>query len=132
MTDNIIIGRRLLAHELPEGITNYVDLTAELEDPKAIRELPGYICLPILDAEAPTPEKLHSMISRLHPGKTFIHCAQGHGRTGLFTLALLVERQKIRSFDEGLAMIQAVRPQVKLCRIQEKFIRNYISRFAQT
>lgn len=131
LTDNIIIGRRLLTHELPEGITNYVDLTAEMEDPKAIRELPGYLCLPILDAGIPSSEKPHSAISRLKPGKIFIHCAQGHGRTGLFALTLLVEHQQIHCFDEGLAMIQSIRPKVKLRQLQEKFMRHYISEFTQ-
>jgi len=127
VTDDLILGRRLQAGELPAHVANYVDLTSEFEDPVQIRKSTKYVNLPILDAGVPSQDALHSVIARLKPGTTFVHCAQGHGRTGLFALALLAYRHRIRSFDEGMALIKAARPGVGLNKTQETFIRNYIA-----
>ncbi|MBN1671229.1 MAG: hypothetical protein JXR37_09365 [Kiritimatiellae bacterium] len=126
VADDLILGRRLRAAEIPNGIANYVDLTSESEDPKQIRESASYVNLPILDADVPAAAALQAVISRLRPGATFVHCAQGHGRTGLFALALLAERGRIRSFEEGMALIRGARPGIGLSKTQERFIRGYI------
>ena len=84
MGDDLILGRRLRAKELPTGILNYVDLTAEFQDPQEIRQSTNYISLPILDASVPSPEGLSSAFFRLRTGTTYIHCVHGHGRTALF------------------------------------------------
>jgi protein-tyrosine phosphatase len=127
VSEELILGRRLCASELPPGLSNYVDLTAEFEDPAEIRKSMHYVTLPILDAGVPTSKALHSAIDQLKPGVTFVHCAQGHGRTGLFALALLFERHCIQSFDEGMVLIKSVRPGVGLNKTQEEFIRKYIA-----
>jgi protein-tyrosine phosphatase len=125
--DDLILGRRLFASELPSGVDNYVDLTAEFEDPKKIRKTINYHCLPILDGSVPLKEELTSMVSRIRTGTTYIHCAQGHGRTGLFTLALLSTRGKIDSFEEGLSLLKKARPGIGLNKTQETFIRKFIA-----
>jgi protein-tyrosine phosphatase len=124
---DIILGRRLLANELPEGVVNCVDLTAEFEEPKQIRESTNYISLPILDAGIPTAEELNKALSRLEKGATYIHCAQGHGRSGLVTLALLLDRDSVSSFEEGLSKLTRVRPGVGLNRAQQRFTRAFIT-----
>jgi protein-tyrosine phosphatase len=55
-----------------------------------------------------------------------VHCAQGHGRSGLFAIAFLAERNRIQSLDEGLALIKAARPGVGLNSTQVQFLRIYI------
>jgi hypothetical protein len=60
--------------------------------PAAIRQSPGYFLLPILDGAAIKPDVLKRTIDGLLPGSTYIHCAQGHGRTGMFCAALLIRR----------------------------------------
>lgn len=127
VSDELFLGRRLLAKETPQGLSNYVDLTAEFEDPAEIRRTTHYFALPILDAGVPSLGDLHAAITRLKPGVTFVHCAQGHGRTGLFALALLAERQLIRSFDEGMEIIKSARPGITLNKAQEEFIKKYIA-----
>jgi protein-tyrosine phosphatase len=126
VSGDLLIGRRLLAEECPVGIVNYVDLTAEFEDPEPIRNKTHYISLPVLDADVPDKEDLRGAISLLKPGLTFVHCAQGHGRTGVFTLALLWERGRIKSFDEGMTLLKKVRPKINLNRKQRHFIRQYM------
>lgn len=124
---DLTLGRRLRANELPVGVVNCVDLTAEVEEPKAIRQSTNYINLPILDAGVPTTDALRSAISRLKPGPIFVHCAQGHGRTGLFALVLLVEHGHIQTFEEGMALIQKARPGIGLNGAQEQFVRKHIA-----
>jgi protein-tyrosine phosphatase len=118
VTTDLVVGRRLLPSETQEHFENYVDLTAEFVELARIRNSEGYICFPILDGSAPDPGALRDALKELRPGKTFIHCAQGHGRTGLFACALLLASGKARSVDEGLSMLQNVRPRVRLSRAQ--------------
>ena len=124
---NLYLGRRLLPGEVPEGVVNYVDLTAELEDPMSIRDSTNYIKLPILDGDVPGREALRTTLSHLCDEVTYVHCAQGHGRTGLFALAVLAERGIVSSFQEGMAMVKAARPGISLNKEQEDFIRGYIA-----
>ncbi|WP_052573027.1 tyrosine-protein phosphatase [Haloferula sp. BvORR071] len=118
LTERIAIGRRLLPGELKESFSNHVDLTAEFQEPDAYRSSAGYFAFPILDAAAPNPEHLAQAIESLKEGPVFIHCAQGHGRTGLFALALLLSSRAVGSLDEGLDLLAKARPAVRLNRSQ--------------
>jgi hypothetical protein len=116
----LAVGRRLLPSEFDGEFDNYVDLTAEFSEPRAIRTSAAYRCFPILDGAAPTPEALTDAVSHLRPGKTFIHCAQGHGRAGLFALAVLLQSGAARNVDDGLRMLRAVRPAIALSKAQRR------------
>ncbi len=125
VTDGIVVGRRLLASELIGEFDVIVDLTSEFQEPAGIRHRPGYVSFPILDAAAPSPRLLREVITALPAGTVFIHCAQGHGRTGLFALALLLHRREVASIDEGLVLLKTVRPGIELSRAQMKCIEGY-------
>src|SRR5262245_9464350 len=125
ITEQLIVGRRLLAFELEGDFDNFVDLTAEFSEPSSIRCSPSYRSFPILDGGAPTPEALRAAVASLRPGRTFIHCAQGHGRTGLFALAVLLSSGVARSVEDGLRMLSAARPGIQLSREQHKCIQSY-------
>ena len=129
--DDLVIGRRLLAGEAPEGFDHYVDLTAEFDEPAPIRKRLGYRCLPILDASVPSIEELHGAVEETASGRAFVHCAQGHGRTGLFALALLLRRGNVNSIDEGLLVLKSLRPAVKLNQEQTEFAHRYLKTKAQ-
>jgi protein-tyrosine phosphatase len=121
-TDNLVIGRRLLPREINGEFANYVDLTAEFQEPQAIRNAPNYVSFPILDGAAPDSRAMREVIDRLRPGRTFIHCAQGHGRTGLFALALMLRTGCVKTAAEGLERLRAVRPGVSLSAAQQRCI----------
>lgn len=123
--EDLVVGRRLLPREVPDEFVNYVDLTAELEDPAAIRRSPGYLAFPILDASAPDPERLREAVRSLRPGATFIHCAQGHGRTGLFAVALLLSRGGVQTAEEGLALVQSARPGIRFSPEQRRCLEGF-------
>jgi hypothetical protein len=129
--DDLVIGRRLLAGEAPDGFDHYVDLTAEFDEPAPIRERLGYRCLPILDASVPSFDELRGAVEETVTGRAFVHCAQGHGRTGLFALALLLRRGNVNSIDEGLSVLKKLRPAVRLNKEQTKFAHRYLKTNAQ-
>jgi len=126
VTEDLILSRRLLAHEIPPGVVNWVDLCAEFADPPQARNRTNYIFLPAMDAGFPDPADLNRAIDRLRPGTTLVHCAQGHGRTALFALALLARRGQIQSIDQGMALIGKARPGAALNRHQDRWARQVI------
>lgn len=130
VTEHLVVGRRLLASELADHFDNYVDLTAEFSEPLALRRSPAYRSFPILDGGAPTPERLHMAVAGLRPGRTYLHCAQGHGRAGLFALAVLLTSGEARTVEEGMQRLKAVRPAICLNRDQNRCIQRYAKRSA--
>ena len=125
VNEQLVVGRRLFAAEVREHFDNYVDLTAEFADPAAIRTTSAYRAFPILDACAPSVDALHSAIGGLRPGRTFVHCAQGHGRTGLFALAVLLSSGATQDVDEGLRILRAARPGIRLNKSQRRCVEAY-------
>lgn len=120
------LARRLLAHELPAEVETVVDLTCEQVEPTAIRRRPHHVCFPILDAAAPRLVDLRAAIERVAAAdRVLIHCAQGHGRTGLFAAALLLRRGLASTPEQALARIIAARPAVRLSRVQRQVLDDY-------
>ena len=118
LAENIRIGRRLLKRELPVDVDLIVDLAAELPRTHAA---PGYLSLPILDAGVPDYESLRLAIAAISDSKrTYIHCAQGHGRTA--TLAACVLISGGMSASAAITQVQACRPRAHLNRVQRKFV----------
>ena len=129
--DDLVIGRRLLAGEALDEFVHYVDLTAEFEEPTPIRKRAGYRCFPILDASVPSYAALRGVVEETSSGRAFVHCAQGHGRTGLFALALLLRRGSVHSVDEGVSILKRLRPAVRLNKEQTAFAHRYLTKEAQ-
>ncbi len=125
VTARLVVGRRLLASELDGQFDNYVDLAAEFAEPSVIRRSSAYRSFPILNDAAPSPEALHIAVRSLKPGRTFIHCGRGYGRAGLFALAALLASGVAHSVEDGLRMLTAVRPGIRLNREQRKCIQMY-------
>lgn len=124
---DVVIGRRLLPGEEPAGIEEIVDLTSEFAEPVAIRRAHAYISFPILDAAAPEPAALVGFVRSLDiaPRSRYVHCAEGHGRTGLVASALLLWRNLATSPDEALAAVQRVRPSVRLNTVQRRCLSDF-------
>ncbi len=51
-----------------------------------------------------------------------IHCAQGHGRTGLVAAAVLVVFRRAQTVSEAIAMVQTVRPGIELNTMQRSIL----------
>ena len=122
----MVVGRRLLPREAPEGIVNYVDLTTEFCEPTKLRHHQGYLNFPMLDGGAPAAESLLGLATNLKAGRTFIHCAQGHGRTGLVALAVLLSKGAVNSIEAGLRLLQSARPGIRLNAEQRECLEEYV------
>jgi hypothetical protein len=122
----LMIGRRLLPGELPRDTHTVVDLTAEFAEPRAIRTKGDYRSFPMLDATAPDVEQLRDFITSLPDAPMYVHCAQGHGRTGLFTVAFLVWRKKVENAEAGMAVLAKARPGALLNAEQMMFVSRFL------
>ncbi|TWU62021.1 tyrosine-protein phosphatase [Crateriforma conspicua] len=124
LTDDLILSRRLLAKELPSEVASVVDLTCEFTEPIAKRPGVSYLCFPMLDGLGASSERLRTLAAEIIelPSPVLIHCAQGHGRTGLVAAAVLLVSGKARTAEEAIAMIQSVRPGVELNRMQRSLL----------
>lgn len=123
ITEQLVVGRRLIGSEVDKDFDNYVDLTAEFPEPPAARNATAYLCFPILDGGAPDPGALREVICNLRPGRTFVHCAQGHGRTGLFASAMLLSSAAVGTAEEALNLLRSLRPGIRLNRDQLDCVR---------
>lgn len=124
---DIWIGRRLLSHEVPADIERVLDLTAEFVAPGGVRRGREYVCRPLLDATAPSPEVLRDWVEELfrQPGRLYIHCAQGHGRTGLLAAAMLLRRGIATDASDAVARVRSIRAGVRLNGEQRRCLQAY-------
>jgi len=113
---DLFISRRLLSSELPAGINTVVDLTAEFTESKGCRSVPNFIAAPMLDDAVLPDATLAELATRLTQVETplLIHCAQGHGRTGLVSALVLIARGEAVDASDALQLLQASRPLLRL------------------
>lgn len=125
VSPELYLGRRALAHELPPEVTTVVDLTSEFPEPKGVRTGRHYICVPTLDADVSSNfEALVEKILDLSP-PIYIHCAQGHGRSGTLVAALLMAKGTAKDADEAMSLVRTARPDVRLNARQKAFLQQY-------
>lgn len=125
INERMMIGRRpITAAELPE-CDLLIDLTSEFAEVRAAREHPGYHALPILDGSIPERAELDRLLEDMAGRTVFIHCAQGHGRSGTVAIAFLLKTGQVETVEEGLRLLQAQRPALDLGRRQRAFLGDY-------
>jgi protein-tyrosine phosphatase len=126
---DVWIGRRLLSAELPDHIERIIDLTCEFPATRFGRVNCRYKNLPLLDASAPAVEDLLGLLGHIQAerGPLLIHCAEGHGRTGLVSAALLLNRGLAETPEDAIARVQAVRPLVRLNSAQRRCLEQVAS-----
>lgn len=127
----IFLGRRL-AHgdSLPDGVGAIVDLTAELVEPRTVRDGRIYRCLPTADGHIPDFARFRALVAEAAAWTEpiYIHCAQGQGRGALFAAALLLERGLARNAEDAVARLKAARPSVSLRLAQRALLERYDGR----
>ncbi len=114
--DGVLVGRRLLDHEVPSGIDHVIDLTSEFVEADRLRSLPGYHVFPTLDGTAVSDahlEEIAALVDRLD-GTTYVHCAEGHGRAGMVVVLILLLRGLAEDVAAGERLAQKARPRIHL------------------
>ena len=124
LCDGVWIGRRpLKSADMPGEVTVCVDLVAEFPSSGFERAWSGtYVSFPVLEASVRSCEDLKACIDSLPEGAIYIHCAQGHGRTGFFACALLLRRGIVQTLPQAEALLATSRPGVKLRKAQRLFL----------
>ncbi len=120
--DGITLGRRLLPRELPGHVRIVYDLTCEFPEPLGIRSAVSYRCLPTLDARPPSVTALRQAAQEIlnADGGVYIHCANGHGRTGTLAGAVLLLGGRAKTPDEAIEMMCRSRPRLSLNSTQKR------------
>lgn len=126
VTDKLIVARRLKPDEFPQDVALVIDLTSEFLDPPAVRQHPGYIAEPVLDAGTIDIKKalLWADHASQTDGKVLIHCANGSGRTGHVAAIWLMSWGEATSVVDAVQMVHSVRPSVSLNAKQMKVVRD--------
>lgn len=113
VSQTLYLGRFPLRYpsEFPIDVANIVDLTAEFVVRKDVASGRRYICLPSLDCELPGA---HDMVSLARdvatwPGDTYIHCANGHGRSASVAALVMVLKGEAASVDAAFATMKSTR-----------------------
>ena len=124
LCEDVWIGRRPnKPKQFPGGVSVCVDLAAEFPSSAFIRSWGGqYVSFPVLEASVRSIDDLKRCIDSLPQGGLYIHCAQGHGRTGFFACAFLLRRGIVKSLPQAEAMVAEARPDVKLRKAQREFL----------
>ncbi len=119
----IFVGRMSPKEKFPPGVTLTIDMTCELQPPKAVRE-GEYRCLPTLDGTAPSERRFREIVAEAatHPGPVFVFCAAGHGRSATMAAALIVARGLAKDADEAEKMMQTARPHIGLGAAQRALV----------
>ncbi|MFN0069685.1 MAG: dual specificity protein phosphatase family protein [Limisphaerales bacterium] len=85
-----------------------------------------FLCLPIADGQAPTPEQLHEFV-RFVDGRrsegvvTAVHCEAGIGRTGTMLAAYLIAQG--HGFSSALELVRLAEPTAVETAVQIEFLR---------
>jgi protein-tyrosine phosphatase len=125
VNSSLAVSRRLLVRELPESVDRICDLTCEFIDPKRFRDMPAYFCHPILDAGACRSSELIELARSLPPLNDqilLIHCANGHGRTGMFAAVWLLTHGFVPTVDDAIRMLKEARPGIALRARQRRLV----------
>jgi protein-tyrosine phosphatase len=109
---------------MPGDAKLVVDLTAEFAEPEHLRTAADYRCLPVLDGSVPNLERFDALVQELadFQGPIFVHCAAGHGRSGMVAAAVLVRRGEAADVHEAIDRMRKARPRIRLGRRQRRLV----------
>jgi len=127
----LYVGARLSGDQLPAGVDYIVDLTCEYSEPAALRELPGYRCVPVLDgAHPPDEEGFTALLAELGAaqGGVLFHCESGKGRAPTAAALTLIARGIVSDPESAVELISKGRPSAAPTRSDFGFMRRVCAR----
>ncbi len=129
----LFLGCRLREREaarlVAQGPWSVLDLTSEFSETACFRNGAAFFCLPLLDHTAPTAGQLAQGVTfiaeRLPPGRVYVHCAVGHGRSATFIAAYLLVRGVAATPEQAAAFLKVKRPGVHINAGQRAALQEY-------
>jgi len=120
----LYVGRRVSGAELPPDIDLVVDLTSEFAEPASVRAGRSYRCLPTMDGCASEPDAFRALAVEVAgwPGRVYVHCAVGHGRSAALAAAVIILRGDARDVASAEALMKQARPGIELKRAQKAVV----------
>ena len=134
VTPELWVGGRIDADDLPCDDPVVLDLVCEVDEPEAIRSLPGYRCVPVLDGHHPPDEEAFvALLDELAevPGPVVVHCESGRGRAPTAAALLLLRRGVVRETADAIALVARGRPWTKLTATDRAFLERITGRMRE-
>jgi protein-tyrosine phosphatase len=121
---DLYVGRRLLSNEYPDNFNAVLDLTSEFNEPRAVLTRYDYYSLPILDGCGISDLTLITQLRKIFEEDRvlFIHCAEGHGRTGMVAAAAMLLKGIADQPEAAIRFVQNRRPKVRLNQEQTRTV----------
>jgi len=128
VAQRLYVGRWPRRGELPAGVAVIVDMTAELPA-RATAEV-RYLCLPTLDGYVPEFTRFARLVDEVATIEepVYVHCAEGHGRSGMFATAVVLRRGFAGTVDDAITSLRVARPGIRLARAQRALVRRWQER----
>eukprot|EP01102_Stenamoeba_stenopodia_P008196 TRINITY_DN2337_c0_g2_i1.p1 TRINITY_DN2337_c0_g2~~TRINITY_DN2337_c0_g2_i1.p1 ORF type:complete len:273 (-),score=47.88 TRINITY_DN2337_c0_g2_i1:553-1371(-) len=127
------IGRQPLRHaDLPHNTAMVVDLSSEFGRLYSLRKSSiKYRCISSLDTSPPPDHKLGRYIKIMKEaiavdGNVFIHCANGHGRSAAFLVAVMWMSGYSPSLSEAEKTLKSIRPSIRIRAGQRRFLEQIV------
>jgi membrane-associated phospholipid phosphatase len=132
VTPRVWIGRRLSDREaaaaVRQGVAAVLDVTTEFSEAGPFLAT-RYLNVPILDLTAPTPEQLQRCVAFVTEnagrGVVYVHCKIGYSRSAAVVGAYLLQSGAVRTADEAMARLRAVRPSLVIRPEAEASLRRF-------
>ena len=101
-----------------------MDLTAEFAEPREVRDGRRHLCLPTLDASVPPENEFGEFVQSIldESGLTYLHCAEGHDRSGMVTAALLLSKGLVTDLEDAVGQLRKARPGIRLNQCQAALV----------
>lgn len=111
-----------------------MDLTAEFAEARAVRMGRHYLALPTLDTGVPSEGEFEQLVRKVAdwPGPVYIHCALGHGRTGLVAAAVMIAKGHAATVEESVVALTKARPRLGVGKTQMAFLKRTNARHRMT
>mmetsp|Transcript_20667 Transcript_20667/g.58431 ORF Transcript_20667/g.58431 Transcript_20667/m.58431 type:complete len:298 (-) Transcript_20667:22-915(-) len=131
VAERVLLGRLTWSLPSVDGapeVDMVVDLTCEWSAPEALRSVPEYVAVPVVDTTRPRIDQLLHLselvcehLRRPEAGSVYIHCANGYGRSAVAAAVVLLANGTCATPLETVRVIKAARPVVSLNKSRRRW-----------
>ena len=118
------IGGRVGLEQLPDGVSQVIDLAAEFPESRRVVSSTRYLSIPVLDGTPPPVDSLVNVAEQFAKSTSliYVHCALGHGRSATMAAGILLFRGMAADVDDAEPIVRAARPRIRINRNQKAML----------